>query len=157
MSSRPRKFAAEYVRNGFNGVQAAISAGYTSNYNAACVQASVLLRNPKVAKSVEDHIKSAGMSAVEVLQRLTDIARTDTDFKGSDVVKAVELLGKGHKLFTDRVESTNETTIHSDPETLQTFYRAVSKIKPGITLEECAAIYNDSMSRIEGDEERVIG
>lgn len=49
------------------------------------------------------------MSADEVLERLTKVARTDADFKGSDVVKAAELLGKGHKLFTDKVETSGTT------------------------------------------------
>lgn len=50
---------------------------------------------------------SAKMSADEVLERLTKVARSDADLRGSDVVKANELLGKFHKLFVDKVETSS--------------------------------------------------
>ena len=60
-------------------------------------------------------MQDAKMSADEVLERLTKVARAEVDFKGSDVVKAAELLGKGHKLFVDRTESV-DLTQHSATE-----------------------------------------
>lgn len=49
------------------------------------------------------------MSADEVVERLTTLARTDVRVyaKASDVVKALELLGKRHKLFTENVDMTS--------------------------------------------------
>ena len=46
-------FAHEYVINFGNGAQAAIKAGYSSNYGSAKVQASRLLKNPKVIELIE--------------------------------------------------------------------------------------------------------
>lgn len=46
-------FAHEYVISFGNGTQAAIKAGYSSNYGSAKVQASRLLKNPKVVDLIE--------------------------------------------------------------------------------------------------------
>ena len=46
-------FAHEYVMNFGNGAQAAIKAGYSSNYGSAKVQASRLLKNPKVVELID--------------------------------------------------------------------------------------------------------
>ena len=46
-------FAHEYVINFGNGAQAAIKAGYSSNYGSAKVQASRLLKNPKIIELIE--------------------------------------------------------------------------------------------------------
>ncbi len=43
------------------------------------------------------------MDATEVLQRLAKIAR---DEKDKDHIKALELLGKNHKLWVERIEQT---------------------------------------------------
>ena len=106
---RAKKFAAKYVNNGFSPAQAAIDCGFTTNRNSAYVIGHRLLKNVKTQKAVEEHLKAAKMDADEVLERLTKIARTEAEFKGSDVVKANELLGKGHKLFVDKVETTDTT------------------------------------------------
>lgn len=99
--------AAEYVKNGFRRRQAVISAGITSNPNSAGVIANRLLSDVNTQLAIKRHMQDAKMSADEVLERLSKIARTEADIKGSDVVKANELLGKGHKLWVDKVESSN--------------------------------------------------
>lgn len=113
MNARQRKFAHEYVRLKFNGVRAVYAAGYNQGYNAARVTAARLLTKASVMSEIERHLNKSKMEADEVLERLTTIARTNADFKGSDVVKAAELLGKGHKLFVDRVESADTTPDNS--------------------------------------------
>ncbi len=104
---RARSFAHKFVTNGFNATQAVLDLGLTNNPNSAGVTGHRLLRNAKTVKAIEDHLMSAKMDANEVLERLTEIARKQAEFKGSDIVKANELLGKGHKLFTDRVETSS--------------------------------------------------
>lgn len=54
-------------------------------------------------------LDKAQMNADEVVERLTSLARTDVRVfaKASDVVKALELLGKRHKLFTENVDVTS--------------------------------------------------
>jgi phage terminase small subunit len=54
-------------------------------------------------------LDKAQMGADEVVERLSTLARTDVRMfaKAGDVVKALELLGKRHKLFTDNVDMTS--------------------------------------------------
>ena len=40
-----------------------------------------------------------------------EIARSNTKLRGSDVVKALELIGKYHKLFSERVELNDSEEI----------------------------------------------
>lgn len=108
--SRPhrlRLFAAEYIKNGCQAQKAALSVGFTKNPASAAVIAHRLLNDVNWPIAVEECMQESKMSADEVLERLTKVARSDVDVKGSDVVKANELLGKFHKLFVDRVESTD--------------------------------------------------
>lgn len=107
--ARERLFAAKLVKNGFDRVQAVIDAGITSNRNSAHVIGYRLLRRVTTQEAIKKHMETAKMSADEVLEKLTKVARADADFKGSDVVKAAELLGKGHRLWVDKVESTDTT------------------------------------------------
>lgn len=105
LARRQRKFASEYVRNGFNGVQAVYAAGYQQEYNAARVTASRLLTKANVNQIVENHIKVSKLSADQVIEKLTEVANSEVaEIKASDKLKALELLGKFHKLFTDRVD-----------------------------------------------------
>lgn len=125
MNARQRKFAHEYVRNGFNGVQAILAAGYRMGYNSACVEASRNLRKPKVMAVIENHLKSTKMDADEVLTELTDVARSETKISDSSKVKALELLGKAHKLFIDKIEQQSV----ADPTTTRVaLLRRISKI-----------------------------
>lgn len=110
--SRPhrlRRFAAEYVKNGFQAQRAVLSAGFTKNPNSAAVIANRLLNDVMWDEVAREVMQESKMSADEVLERLTKVARSEADLKGSDVVKANELLGKFHKLFVDRTESSVTT------------------------------------------------
>ena len=92
-------FAIEYVKD-FNGTQAAIRAGYTTNPKSAAEIASRLLRKVKVSRAIKAHVAERLMGPDEVLLRIADIARGSLDDclndKGKiDVVKAKEA-GKLH-------------------------------------------------------------
>jgi phage terminase small subunit len=77
--------------------------------------------NLEIAARIEERLLAESLSSGEVLAELTAIARAGwtnfvrerTDYKGEvisatldlgDKVKALELLGKYHKLFTDKTE-----------------------------------------------------
>lgn len=104
---RYRQFAAKYIKNGYNGLQTVLDCGFTDNPDSAKVIASRLLTYVYVDNEITKLQAKAKMDADEVLERLTEVARSKVEFKGSDVVKAAELLGKGHKLFVDKVETTD--------------------------------------------------
>lgn len=107
---RYEKFAAEYIKTGFNGQRAVLNCGFTDKPKSAKIIANRLLTYVVVNDLVEKHMEKAKMDADEVLNRLAQIARKDdVKFTGADVVKASELIGKGHKLFTERTETIDLT------------------------------------------------
>lgn len=61
----------------------------------------------EVQAAIEGRINELSMSADEVIVRLTNIARnglSSSRLRPSDVLRALELIGRSHALFTDRVE-----------------------------------------------------
>jgi hypothetical protein len=104
---KQRKFVANYILLGGNGVKAVYAAGYQQGYFAAGVTAHRLLKKAKVMAEIESHVRKAKLNADDVINELSDIAQVKTDIDGNQRLKALELLGKFHKLFVDRVESTD--------------------------------------------------
>jgi phage terminase small subunit len=121
LNNRQELFVSFYLQNP-NATQAAIKAGYSEK--TAASQGERLLRNVEIAKRVQQRVESAAMSADEVLTELADIAKSgwrehleilyrdgvivDAKLRLTDKIKALELVGKHHKLFTDRVESSTD-------------------------------------------------
>jgi phage terminase small subunit len=98
----------------FNAKKAAVAAGY-----APSTGPSKLLHHPVIRARINAHLEAMSMSSQEVLAELTEVARRDlsecievrTTSKGvvtarmdaSAKMKALELLGKAHGLFAERV------------------------------------------------------
>lgn len=81
LTGKQRAFINAYLANGFNGTEAARTAGYSGNDNTLGVVAHGNLRNPKIAAVIEKRFEEMTMRADEVLARLSAMARTDmTDF-----------------------------------------------------------------------------
>jgi phage terminase small subunit len=72
LTNKERIFCLEYVKH-FNGTRAAIAAGYSKK--SAHYQATEILARPRVKKELEQLLAEHAMTAVEVLARLSDIAR----------------------------------------------------------------------------------
>jgi len=89
--------------------------------NALSSRAFELMRNPKIAELIGVRVEEAVMQSNEVLSELSAIAgadwqnfvevRRDKDgeivsatLKLADKIKSLELLGKYHKLFSDRID-----------------------------------------------------
>lgn len=131
--NKQRKFILAYVSNGFiNGSDAAKEAGYsakTSNTIASNMLTGMKKYEhipPVIAKLKNAYEERATELSIatgtEVLQYLTEIMRgehteqtliglgelgqeiTDIDVGAKDRIKAAELLGKRHALFTDKVD-----------------------------------------------------
>ena len=115
---RQIQFAQEYVVD-FNGKQAAIRSGYSEK--TAESQASRLLRNVKVRSEIErlleDPIGKRNETRERILSELEAMAYTDDaievredkegnilDVSRRDKLRAIELLGKMHGLFTEKVD-----------------------------------------------------
>lgn len=124
LSKKEQLFVAEYVKTG-NATQSAITAGYSPN--SARTIAYRMLNKEYIKEAVQELMDSLKKETIaeadEVLQLLTSIARGETyeenvvtDKTGThivktkvgekDRVKALELLGKRYKLYTDKVEAS---------------------------------------------------
>lgn len=123
MTAKQRRFCDEYLID-LNATQAAIRAGYSSNY--ANTNASKLLQITTIReflkKRMEEKEKSLIADQDEVLRYLTAVMRGDSqasvlarDMNGADNViekppdekerlKAAELLGKRYGLYKDNVD-----------------------------------------------------
>ena len=127
LTPREEKFA-QYIAMGMGNTEAYLKAGYADNKDRGTVRnnAWVLKNVPKVKKRIEELFKMAEdetiMTLREVLQSLTKMANGEaveenvvTDKNGNYTIvttkakckeqaKALELLGKYHKAFTDKQE-----------------------------------------------------
>lgn len=127
--NKQKKFVLAYVANGFtNGADAAKKAGY-SEKTASTVASNMLtgMKKYEHIPVVVDQLKLAYdeksaelsiASGTEVLQYLTSVMRgeeseaiatskglyVDVEVGAKDRIKAAELLGKRHALFTDKQE-----------------------------------------------------
>lgn len=110
LTERQKKFCRELLK-GKNQTQAAIDAGYSKN--GAKVTASQLLTHPNVKAYLAELSKKVESSAImtgsEVLQMLTKIAIKAP--RSGDCLRALDLLGKHHKLFTEMHEHQHNFTV----------------------------------------------
>lgn len=127
ISEKQKRFADYYIETG-NKYQSAIKAGYSDNYAKA--QAHKLLENVGIKNYIDEKLKELEekrvASATEVLQLLTSAMRGELEEEVvvvesigdycsearvikkkiglKDRIKAAELIGKRHRLFTDKVQ-----------------------------------------------------
>ncbi len=121
---RYKQFAAKYVKTGCNGLQSVLECGFTNNPGSAKTIASRLLTYVDVQSNIQKHMDKSKASADDVLVKLSSIANQEAEFKGSDIVKANELLAKHHGLIKERIESTSTVTT-IDPVSIN---RSIDKI-----------------------------
>jgi phage terminase small subunit len=120
LTQRQRLFVEAYLANP-NGREAARAAGYSGDDNTLSTRAFELMRNPKIAERIGIRVEEACMRSNEVLSELSAIAKADwqnfleirrgqdgeiisATLKLADKIKSLELLGKYHKLFSERVD-----------------------------------------------------
>ena len=65
------------------------------------------MRSSSFAELKEAAAQRAVMQAREALERLSAIARREDDEQLGAILRALELIGKHHKLFTDKLEVSN--------------------------------------------------
>lgn len=110
LNDRQLKFAQEYCVD-LNKTQAAIRAGYAPAY--ARMQAVRLYSNVNIKAKIEELLQQQLMPKSEILRRLESIANQvdpddikDAINRERNRIRALELLGKYHLLFTENDKPT---------------------------------------------------
>jgi len=119
LSVKQEKFVDAYLGEAAgNGTKAAQLAGYRGSPQTLKSVASENLTKPDIAKEVKKRLKTV-MTSEEVLGELSEIASAECcePVRVGEKIKALELMGKHHKLLTDRIE-TVETLNYADVERL---------------------------------------
>lgn len=125
LTVKQRRFADFYLGQAKgNGTEAARLAGYSDPE----VSAFDNKQNPAVRAYIDERLQAETLSSAEVLAELTDVGRAEwRDFvtvrthpktgETLDVrmdlaakIKSLELLGKHHALFTDKIDHTGTVT-----------------------------------------------
>lgn len=128
MTPKQQKFADAFIEIG-NKTKAAIEAGYSPK--TAYSIGNENMKKPEIKAYIEDGLEKMHSEkiadATEVMEYLSAVMRgieTETvatakglfdgvEVSAKDRIKAAELIGKRHSLFTDKVEQTN-TNIEID-------------------------------------------
>lgn len=123
LTAKQQRFCDEYLID-LNATQAAIRTGYSEK--TAYSQGQRMLKNVEVKAYIEAELErihnEKTADAKEVMEYLTAVMRgkhteqvpifigegiqkiTDIDVSAKDRLKAAELLGKAHMIFTDKVQ-----------------------------------------------------
>jgi phage terminase small subunit len=110
LTSKQEQFIAAYLGSAHgNATGAARSAGYKQPN----VQGSQTLAKASIRARIDAELQARAMSQYEVLSELAEVARVEWHVLArarelGSKVKALELLGKYHKLWADRVEVTGK-------------------------------------------------
>lgn len=107
LTEKQKRFVAEYLID-LNATQAAIRAGYspkTANEQGARLLANASVRQ-LVADGAQKRIRKAEVTAQDVIEGLyLEATREGEGSSHGARVSAWGLLGKYHKLFTDKIEA----------------------------------------------------
>ena len=109
MTTRQRRFVAEYIANGGNGTQAAIAAGYSKR--SAHDIASENLRKPEIAAALAKQELRVTTRAAVTAEMLAAKIWSWVVEGGRDRVAAAALLARMYPEFSEKVERVNPTEI----------------------------------------------
>ena len=105
MSPRQKLFCKHYLVS-LNATAAAKRAGYSEK--TAHSQGPRLLENvaikAEIARNMVKRAEKINMGADEVLRLLADEARDHENNSAADRIRSLELIGRRHRLFTDKIE-----------------------------------------------------
>ena len=106
LTPKQEAFCQAYMANGMNATQAAIAAGYSKK--TAQIIGSENLSKPlvdaRIMQLCSEHAKNTKITPEWIMQELADnAARAKTDRQHGASSKALELLGKTHAMFTDKI------------------------------------------------------
>lgn len=114
LTMKQRLFAQAYVDNGGNATQAAITAGYPESHaqprGSENVSKRIVL--DEIQRRYDLRVAASGATADYALSKLkANLERAEQAERFSDVNKAAELIGKYHKLFTDKIDHSGQVAV----------------------------------------------
>lgn len=112
LNEKQNRFCREYIID-LNATQAAIRAGY-SEKTAYSIGQRLLKKvecQELIQELMDERKKRTRLTADDVLERIDRIAKATEAEQPGTSLKACELYGKHLRLFADRIETTNHTTI----------------------------------------------
>lgn len=140
-----------------NGCEAARLAGYAGDTNTLNQMAMANLQHPTIASRVRETLAEAGMTREAILNSLAEIvsipnaaffsAGRDSKASLADKVRALELLGKFHRLFVDRQETQTTSTQRIEIvsiEAVRTIDSVAGSAQPRLSLSR--TVSTDSVS-----------
>lgn len=116
LSIRERLFASEYFANGFNGLQAAIAAGYSQN--GAGQRANELLNRSEVkdvlSQMAENRLKRLSVDADWIIAETVDLYKKakESDSYGP-AANLLKMLGQEAGVFSEKKEVAHTVKIES--------------------------------------------
>ena len=152
LTEKQKKFADYYIELG-NATQAAIKAGYSAKY--ANTNASKLLQNTTIKSYIDERMEQLAseriMSAQEILERLTKIAKADITetviISGVDGVEEV----KKPPDFKTQIQAMKEL-LKRYPDNDRLLEQQLRKLKAEADVSEAKSkILTDTANKLEGN------
>jgi phage terminase small subunit len=112
LTAKQLEFVNKYMET-LNATRAYMALHPKTTYDSARACASRLLADENIRTEINRRIAEHTLTSGDVLTRLTAIANAPLDaIDTRDSLRALELLGKYHALFTEKVEQTEKKVIH---------------------------------------------
>ncbi len=106
LTAKQKRFCEEYLVD-LNATQAALRAGYSAKTSYSIGEEN--LRKPEIREYLralmERRSEETGITADDVIRELNTVAMTETEIRGSDKMKALELLGRHLGMFSEKPET----------------------------------------------------
>ena len=114
LTEKQNQFILEYMKD-LNATQAAIRAGYSKK--TAKVIGYENLTKPYISERIQEEIDKRServkMTADDVLREIIELMERNKKTDDKLSLDALKLLGKHHKLFTDKIEHSGNVDITS--------------------------------------------
>jgi phage terminase small subunit len=160
ITNKRRAFIDEYLKD-CNATQAAIRAGYA--VKTAYSQGNRLLKIVEVAEEIKRRLDEKSMKADEVIQRLTDMARSDMgDFMTIDGLASYMDLDKAKRLgLTHLIKKVKDRVVmtRTEDEETETHYMEIELYDAQAALVQLGRyhkLFTDNMDITSGGKEFIL-
>ena len=146
LKQKQKAFIAEYVKNGGNGVQAALKVYDTENYNTANQIARDNLQKPTIMREIEKQMNNTGLTVKKALNAIND--GYDAEKKG-DPDHAIRLRSADMTLKLADAYPKNREVSHQHQHLHQTLIQELSE---NYTFDELGEMQKEEMRKIPAEE-----